>query len=548
MNDAWLRRRPETRAAGIALLALALSTVALFGACSGSKWGGVGETPSSAAQPTAAPRVGGVLHVAMESEPATMDVQSEQDPYTQPLLDAVYSRLLRTVWDTRLGQEQGPQFVPDLAEAWEQPDATTYVFRLRRGVAFHERSPVNGRECTAEDVKYSVERLLKRPATLSSFLADVAAIDAPSSHEVQLRLKRPNVALLAWLASPSAAIVPRELVEQGLVKRVAIGTGPFVMQEVQSGTGATLVKNARYFERDAAGIQKPYLDGVDLPLVKDGASRAAAFRSGRLDVLIGAEQQKGLLEALPGSRLVEYAIPAVATIDLNCTVAPLDDVRVRRAIMYGTNAGEYAALLGVSHARQCGPVGILDEWALPQEELPRYDPERAKQLLAQAGFGEGLSVEARVAEVMQGVSLAPIFKDQMKRIGVDVDVRVMETVPWMVDVFYSRRYQTTVRFRSGYADPDGYLYPFHSQSAENNTGYANAALDELLEKQRQEPDPAERRGYVLEAQHLLLEDAPCVWLHTTSLAALLAPRVQGWRPQPLIPFHPGVFEEIWLND
>ena len=539
-----------------ALLALMLALAAA--GCGGGEdeeaatpaGGGTPGKTTPQATTAATPKAGGTLHYATEGDFATMDIHIEQEPHTQPMLNKVYNGLLRTVWDTRYPEPKAPQIVGDLAKSWEQPDATTYIFHLNEGVKFQNVTPINGRECTAEDVKYSYERMLKPPAILRSQFADVTSVEAVDKYTVKFTLKQPNAPFLAWVAYPWAGIIPKELVDQNLIKKQAIGTGPFILENVTAGVGATLKKNPDFFRKDADGNPLPYLDEIDWPIIKDSATRLAAFRSKKIDVGGASQTQLGPLRGTnPDMVTYNYQVPYFVEIDLNCTKAPLNDVRVRQAIKFGSYWKEYADVLALGAAEQCGPLATLKEWALPASELPQQDIAKARQLLADAGYPDGLKLVAKVTAFPQGTTLAPVYKEQMKKIGIDIEIQNMETLPWMADVYGTKRnYETSIHYHYGYTDPDGYLYSFfHSKGSESSTGYSNPTVDDLLDKQRKEMDKAKRKEYLLEIQRILLDESPFVWLHTTSLTATLQPNVHGWMPQPLFAYDPGPAEVMWLD-
>ena len=178
----------------------------------------------------------------------------------------------------------GTKILPDLAETWEQKDDVTYVFRLRQGVKFHNVPPVNGRELTSEDVKYSIERqMTNQPGKFQHayfFLDKLASIQTPDKYTIVFKTKEPYAPFLNYIASPWTVIVAREVVEKhGDLQRHAIGTGPFIMQEYRREQEAVFVKNPNYFKK---GL--PYLDEVRLQYVIDPVAATAAFRGQQTDI------------------------------------------------------------------------------------------------------------------------------------------------------------------------------------------------------------------------------------------------------------------------
>src|SRR5258706_294435 len=177
----------------------------------------------------------------------------------------------------------GTKMLPDLAESWEQKDDLTYSFKLRQGVRFHNVPPVNGRELTSEDVKYSIERqMTDQPGKFQHayfFLGKLASIQTPDKYTVVFKTKEPYAPFLNYIANPWTVIVAREVVEKhGDLQRHAIGTGPFVMQEYRREQEAVFVKNPSYFKK---GL--PYLDEVRIQYVIDPVAATAAVRGHQTD-------------------------------------------------------------------------------------------------------------------------------------------------------------------------------------------------------------------------------------------------------------------------
>jgi peptide/nickel transport system substrate-binding protein len=176
---------------------------------------------------------------------------------------------------------------PDLAERWEEPDDTTVVFHLRRGVRWHNRPPVNGRELTAEDVKFTYDRFLAEKANPLRFMLDaVDRVEAVDRYTVRFRLKEPFVWLLNMLANPTGTwIVAREVVDKhGDLKRAetAIGTGPFTLERYEPNVKTVFRRNPDYF---LAGL--PWVDGVGWAVMEDESVQLAAYRTGQLDCAPG---------------------------------------------------------------------------------------------------------------------------------------------------------------------------------------------------------------------------------------------------------------------
>jgi len=228
------------------------------------------------------PRRGGTLSLRTW-DPPHFDHILAHAYNTHVVISFTHSRLLR--------HRAGPTVRPgslvveaDLAESWQQTSDTTYVFKLKKGVRFHGKPPVNGRELTAEDVRYTFERILTDKGSVNvSMYRAIARVEVVDRHTVRFVLKEPFAWFLDMLANPMAgAIIARECVEKfGDLKKpeAVIGTGPFMLDSYRPNTSITLVRNPNYF---VAGL--PYIDRVEMQVDEDNASRMAAFLGGKYDL------------------------------------------------------------------------------------------------------------------------------------------------------------------------------------------------------------------------------------------------------------------------
>ena len=397
--------------------------------------------PAQPPVPPSPPRYGGVLHF-----PA---VVRAFDP------TAGYRPELALVWDT-LTEWEATWYFPEvqrtpvirktLATSWEMVNPSTWIFKLRPGVKFHNRPPVNGREMTAEDVKYSYE-LLKDKAQYSTRAALVKTITVIDKHTVKFELSMPDPRFyLNIVDSLSPVIVPREAVEApGGLAENPIGTGAFMLKEFSPGDGALLVKNPDYYLKDKDGRQLPYVDAVRLYFTKDAATETALFRTRQLDVMRVStlDQIYALMKTTPDLGL--YRVSSYGWGDYGMSMAldkaPFKDVRVRQALSMAINRDIVSEVINKSDAALYGPF----PWALAGYTKRadysyanlgpnyRFNPTDAKKLLAAAGYPNGLDLELEWAE-FQGwnygefVQLVARFYSD---VGVRVKLRQLETSTWL---------------------------------------------------------------------------------------------------------------------
>ncbi|HXJ84769.1 MAG TPA: ABC transporter substrate-binding protein, partial [Candidatus Methylomirabilis sp.] len=227
------------------------------------------------------PKRGGVFRVPAPEAP-TLDPHLNAGFVTQVYASLIYNGLVRLPAGPEMRDAGDHRILPDLAEKWEWTNPTTVVFTLRRGVRFHQKPPVNGREVTAEDVKYSLERFRARSA-IGVRLEPVQSIDVLDRHTVRIVLKEPYAPLLNHLANPAyCAILPREAEERFKDfnhPEAAIGTGPFVLKSYERGVRAVYERNPQFH---LSGL--PYLDGVVVEVVPDNATRLSMLRAGKLEL------------------------------------------------------------------------------------------------------------------------------------------------------------------------------------------------------------------------------------------------------------------------
>src|SRR5262245_13379649 len=322
------------------------------------------------------PRRGGIFRISA-GDPPHFDPHLTVGWATQIALSFTHSRLLRH----KAGPSVKPGTFPiegDLAESWAQTSDTTYVFKLRRGVRWHPKPPVNGRELTAEDVKYTFERYLA-PATNNpgrAVLEEVDKVDALDRYTVRFTLKAPFVWLLDALAHTGSCIVAREAVEQhGDLKRpeACIGTGPWMFERYEPNVRLVWVRNPDYF---VPGL--PYADGVEATMGGDAASSLARWLGGHFDFApgLGMVVRRLDLETVkkrkPQLQTMEFLWMIGSFAAMKLDQEPFRDVRVRRALYLATNFRELldASPLAVGHGSYSPTVPpALIEWSIPIDQL-----------------------------------------------------------------------------------------------------------------------------------------------------------------------------------
>ena len=468
--------------------------------------------PAQPPVPPSPPRYGGVLHF-----PA---VVRAFDP------TAGYRPELALVWDTLTEWEamwnfpevqRTPVIRKTLVTDWQMQNPSTWIFKLRPGVKFHNRPPVNGREMTAEDVKYSYE-LLKDKAQYSTRAALVKTITVIDKYTVKFELSMPDPKFyLNIVDSLSPVIVPREAVEApGGLAENPIGTGAFMLKEFSPGDGALLVKNPDYYLKDKDGRPLPYVDAVRLYFTKDAATETALFRTKQLDVMRVStlDQLFALMKTTPDLQL--YRVPSFGWGDYGLSMAldkaPFNDVRVRQALSMAINRDIVSEVINKGDAALYGPfpwglAGYTKRSDYSYANLgPNYqfNPKEARKLLAAAGYPNGLDLELEWAE-FQGWNygeFAQLVARFYNDVGLRVKLKQLETSTWLAKVTgvqpFTHMLATFSPIGAGPSFMDWVYLRYHSSFPKtmNREGISDPKLDDLLATWRQDPGdkrPGSRR-------------------------------------------------------
>ncbi|HEV8306860.1 MAG TPA: ABC transporter substrate-binding protein [Methylomirabilota bacterium] len=479
------------------------------------------------------PKPGGVLRVGLQGDFTTMDPHMSTSAEDRDLYYQLYSPLV--------GLDANLKIVPELAEAWEQPDPLTYVFRLRKGVKFHD-----GTDLTAEVVKWNFERMLN-PATGSirrSELGNVKSVDVLNPLTVRINLKEPDAVLLATLSDRAGMMVSRAAVEKHGkdFARNPVGTGPFQFVEWAKDDHLTVRRFPGYWK---SGL--PYLDEIVYKPIPDHSVKLTALRTGTLD-LIDDLPPKDVTPLKGNAKLRVIETPGLGyrRIELNHTRPPFNLKALRQAVAWAINreAIHRAVFFGAGAPAQ-GPIPPRS-WAY--EPLPGYgttpDLAKVKEKLAEGGQPNGFRFVLNVVNTPVAQKQAEIIQDNLKRAGIDMEIALLE-----VGAFDEKR--RALQFDgaegrwSGRVDPDGNMFAHLITGGANNWGkYANPRLDDLLRRARSAAQPGERKRLYAEALRIIIDDVPIVFLHHDAWTKAWDTRVQGYVE---IPDGRMRFERVWLG-
>jgi peptide/nickel transport system substrate-binding protein len=472
-----------------------------------------------------AQQAGGVLRVGMQTDPVGLDPHTTNATATRNMLENVYDTLV--MFDPELN------ILPGLAESWEaSEDGLTWTFSLRDGVTFHDGSPL-----TASDVVFSLERI-KDPDIASPRSGDfekIASVEAPDDTTVVITLSEPFSPLLSKLAQSLNVIVSQAVAEANGndLNGTVVGTGPFTFTEYIPQTRMVLEKNENYWGTDDAGNPLPYLDGITFQFFPEAAARTTAIQTGSVDFIeYVPSSDVELLRADPNVEVVGGLSANFRNLYLNVTRPPLDNVLVRQAIAYAIDEQAIVdlALFGTGGVAASGttiPTGNF--YAAEDSPYNGQDLEKARELLAEAGFADGFSFDIYVTSTYDFLRTpAEIIQANLAEVGVTANI-IAEDWSIYLPTAQAHDFDATILGESGQSDPDDFLYDVFYTGAGGNFGeYSNTDLDALLDEGRNVSGEDERKAVYQEAQNLILEEVPHVFLFHSAQYEALGQQVKGY--------------------
>jgi peptide/nickel transport system substrate-binding protein len=435
----------------------------------------------------------------------------------------------------------------DLAESWTQPNDTTYIFKLRRGVKWHPKPPVNGRELVADDVVYTVNRFMTTKGNANAFmLGSLDKAEAVDKYTVKFTLKEPFAWFLDTLANPMAvAIVAKECVEKfGDLKKAeaVVGTGPWMLDSYRPNQGITFVRNPHYFVQ---GL--PYIDRVEVTVDEDNASRISSFLAGKYDLgwenpgTINRTDWIQIKDKVKRPvRTAEFPSNVMSHISMRTDQKPFGDVRVRQAMSLAIDRQGIidATAEGVGVVNPPVPAA-LKEWAIPMDQLGegakwyRYDPAEAKKLLAAAGYPNGFP--ASMCFTTYGstvlVDAMQLVQKNFKDVGIDTKVDQKEYGAYISTCFYGNFPSTAFGPQTPFLEPDTFLYGQYYPGQPRNQSHINdPQVADMLVRQRRTPDPAKRREVIYDIQRHLAKQQYYVQLASGVYVAVWDAALKNYGP------------------
>lgn len=444
--------------------------------------------------------------------------------------DQPSSRVSKQIYETLVVQNENMELKPGLAESWEQVDELNFRFHLKQGVKFH-----NGEPFTAHDVRFTFLRALESPQVSHI----VGAIDPDSiiiedDHTIIIGTKEPFAPLLAHLAHTATGILNEKAVNEfgDDYGQNPVGTGPFKFVKWESGDYIDLERFEDY-HGTLAGVS-----GVRFRNLSDNTTRTIELETGGVHIAYDIQPSDlNRVDQHPDLYLLRDMNFATTYIGFNCEKGPYTDPRVRQAINYAIDTESIVRNVyqGMGHP-SVGPLGPNVFAGHQGLEQYGYDVEKAKALMAEAGYADGFKTTIWTNDNQQRMDIAEIVQNQLREINIEVVPSVMEWGSYLDATSEGRHDMFILGWVTVTGDPDYGLYAlFHSEqhgAAGNRTFYSNARVDELLDKARTTADPQVREALYLEAQEIIRDEAPWVFTWTGEDAAGVNKKVSGFVQHP----------------
>jgi len=439
---------------------------------------------------------------------------------------------------------------PALAERWEiSKDGTVYTFYLRKGVKFQDGTPFNA-YAVKKYFEYVLTHDLKRTKLYEPYIKEIKVID---DYTVQFVLKHPFGPFLNYLAHGAGLIVSPKAIDEygddpGVLGKHPVGTGPFKLAEWKKGEKIVLVKNENYWQKG-----KPYLDKIVFRVIPEAVTRALQLQAG--DAHLALKIPPVFVEKLKKDPRIDVVIgPSlrVLYIGMNTQKKPFDDVRIRRALNYAIDKETLCKTIMGGLAKPADSPLAPAIWGYYSTGKYPYDPEKAKKLLAEAGYPNGFEAELATPKgrYLQDYETAVAVQAQLAKVGVKVKVVPMEWATYLAYVNVKnpdKRYQM---FLLGWApstgEADWVLRPlFSTGSISNRALYSNPEVDELIVKASREVDPEKRKELYKILQEKIVDDAPWIFLYVLDQVYAKSKKVKG---DVALPIEIVLVKDAWLEE
>jgi peptide/nickel transport system substrate-binding protein len=458
----------------------------------------------------ATPQKGGNLIVCQPAEPPGLDPTAN----TAAAIDRV---VFSNIYEGLIKVDRNGQFIPGLATDWQiSPDGKIYTFNLRKGVKFHNEEPFN-----AQVAKWNLERAAAESTVNAhpEYFRGIAKIETPDDYTLILHLKDVDALFIPHMAEGDAVMLPMKGYENA--KSNPIGTGPFQFVKWVRGDRVEMTRFVGYWNPEL-----PYLDNVTFKFIGDASAQIAALKAGDIDVIGYIAAPESAMEMSKDKRFKVYAGTTTGEVIMstNNKAKPFDNKLVRQAMAYAIDRQAVIDLVMFGYGT---PIGSHWSPSTPYyvdlTQKFAYNPEKAKALLAQAGFPNGFEATIKLPAIYSYSRRAgEVIADQLAQVGIKLNIEIVEWGQWIERIFKKKEYQLTMighveAWDIGiYANPD---YYFQYDSQEFRDAYSNAL---------KAPNEEEKAKWFGRCQEIIAEDAVNGYLFSAPSLPVMKAKVMNW--------------------
>ncbi|MBO4696038.1 MAG: ABC transporter substrate-binding protein [Lachnospiraceae bacterium] len=437
--------------------------------------------------------------------------------------------VLYNIFEGLVKPDQNGSLVPAVAESYQiSTDGTEYAFKLRKGVKFH-----NGKTVTAEDVIYSLKRCagmletsdpeVKAVAALS-IISDITTEQRDGADYIIVRLKEANTELIGYL---TCSIIPKDYKDQA---SKPVGTGPFKFVSYTPMKSFVMEKYEDYYGT------KAHFDKVTFAISESTDAAFLKLQAGEIDVFPYLTVDQA--EQLKGSYNIEVGeMSLVQGLFLNNKVKPFDDPKVRQAMNYAVDKDEILQMLNGGKGKKIGSgvyAGFLSYFNDECTNTYEYNPEKAKQLLKEAGYPDGFTFTCSVpSNYSYHVQTAEILVSQYKKVGITMNIQLIEWASWLSDVYQAHQFESTIIGLDSQLAPSDILKYYIGGSAKNFINYESSEYDRVYKEAMATTDDAKKKELYRKAQQCLADDAASVFLQSPSLMVAVKKGISGYTFYPV---------------
>lgn len=533
------------------------------------------EEPTVTKKPATEIKKGGTINDSVLSSITSFDPVKTIDVATLRIGQQIYEGLVDINNELKV--------VPLVAESWETTDNKIWTFKIRKGIYFHDDPAFpggKGREVTAKDVKYSLERVLDPKAkTVGSWIfsgivkgadkyfkgeaKEVQGFKVIDDYTFRIELTKPFYPLLTRLSLYLCSIVPKEAVEKYKQEfgQHPVGTGPFILKKFVPDNQIVLAKNPAYWERDKNGSQIPYIDGISIRFIRDEMLQFKEFETGNLDTsdiptaiypnVVGIDKK-------PKGNYSKYQLVTAPAIETHyyafiMSKKPLGDKKpLRQAINYAVD--KESIVNHVLKGRAVAAKGVIPPSLSsynPELKGYNYNLQMAREKLKEAGYpdGKGLPELKLVVDAgVQSEAVASAIQSQLGQIGIKIKLQSTQFNTLLEMAAQQKEPIFRLWFAASYPEPElffiQFLSGFYPPLGFNFARYSNPQFDSLFKKATEAISEADRIRYYREAERLIVEDAPWVFLYHPEAAKIIQPYINNYKFNGL---QLNRYKYVWIN-